>query len=43
MDFGAEWGWVALAYMVTYVSLVAFAASIAMRIKRARAKLGDRS
>ncbi len=42
MEFGSEWGWVALAYSVTYVSLLAFAGSIAMRIKKARLKLDDR-
>jgi hypothetical protein len=43
MDFGDEWGWVVLAYSVTYISLVAFAWSMASRIRRARLKLGDRS
>ncbi len=43
MDFGTEWGWVILAYSVTYVSLFAFAASMAVRIKKARLKLGERS
>jgi hypothetical protein len=43
MDFGTEWGWVTLAYVVTYTSLIAFAASMVIRIKRARLKLGDRS
>jgi hypothetical protein len=43
MDFGSEWGWVAAAYGVTYVSLVAFAGSIAIRIKKARLRLNERS
>jgi len=43
MDFGSEWGWVAAAYTVTYVSLAAFAGSIAMRIKKARLKLNEHS
>ncbi len=43
MEFGSEWGWVALAYGVTYISLVAFAASMAVRIKKARLKLSERS
>jgi hypothetical protein len=43
MEFGSEWGWVALAYGVTYVSLVAFAGSIAIRIKKARLKLSEHS
>ena len=43
MEFGTEWGWVTFAYAVTYVSLVAFGASMAVRIKRAKLKLGDRS
>lgn len=43
MNFGDEWGWVVFAYAVTYLSLVAFAASMATRIKRARLKLGERS
>ena len=42
MNFGNEWGWVVLAYSVTYVSLVAFAVSMAIRIKRARLKLSER-
>jgi hypothetical protein len=43
MEFGTEWGWVAFAYVVTYVSLVLFSVSMAVRIRRARTKLGDRS
>ena len=43
MDLGSQWGWVAAAYGVTYVSLVAFAGSIAIRIKKARLKLNERS
>jgi hypothetical protein len=42
MNFGDEWGWVTLAYVVTYVSLGAFAGSIAFRIKKARQKLSER-
>ncbi|MEN8040620.1 MAG: hypothetical protein ABFR95_03865 [Actinomycetota bacterium] len=36
-----QWNWVGLAYGVTYVGLVAYAASIAVRITRARNKLGE--
>jgi hypothetical protein len=43
MDFGPEWGWVTFAYVVTYASLIGFGASMAIRIKRARHKLGERS
>ena len=43
MNFGDEWGWVVLAYSVTYISLVAFALSMASRIRRARLKLSERS
>ncbi len=38
-----QWNWVALAYGVTYFVLVAFAASVALRISRARKKLGASS
>jgi len=41
MSYAEQWNWVALAYGVTYFVLVAFAASIAVRITRARKKLGD--
>lgn len=37
----SDWGWVALAYGVTYGSLAAFAASIAIRIRNARRTLGE--
>jgi hypothetical protein len=39
--YANEWNWVALAYGVAYFALVAYAASIAFRITRARRKLGD--
>ncbi len=35
-----QWNWVGLAYGVTYIGLVAYASSIAVRISRARKKLG---
>jgi hypothetical protein len=37
----SDWGWVALAYGVTYGSLVAFAGSIALRIRNTRRSLGE--
>jgi len=37
----SHWGWVALAYGVTYGSLAAFAASIAIRIRKTRTTLGE--
>jgi hypothetical protein len=37
----SEWGWVAFAYGVTYASLAVFAASIAVRIRTARRRLGE--
>lgn len=36
-----EWAWVALAHGVTYVSLLAFALSIAARIRSTRRRLED--
>jgi hypothetical protein len=35
----SEWGWVTFAYVVAYGSLAAFIASIAWRIRSARARL----
>jgi hypothetical protein len=43
MEFAEQWNWVALAYGVTYVALVAYAASIALRVDRARKNLGGSS
>ncbi|MFV1969744.1 MAG: hypothetical protein ACC683_01940 [Acidimicrobiia bacterium] len=40
MDPSVAWNWVMLAYGVAYVALVVFATSIAVRITRARRKLG---
>jgi hypothetical protein len=37
----SDWGWVALAYGVTYGSLGVFAASIALRIRNVRRALGE--
>ena len=41
--YADQWNWVALAYGVAYFTLVAYAASIALRITRARKKLGESS
>ncbi len=43
MDPSVEWNWVLLAYGLTYGALVAFTATIAVRITRARKKLADRA
>jgi len=43
MEFTDQWNWVALAYGVAYFVLVAYAASIALRITRARKRLGETS
>ena len=40
MSYAEQWNWVALAYGVTYLVLVLYASSIALRITRARKKLG---
>jgi hypothetical protein len=37
----SEWGWVALAYVVTYGSFAAFAASLVYRIGRTRERLEE--
>jgi hypothetical protein len=37
----SEWGWVALAYIVTYGSLAAYSASLVLRIRRARGRLEE--
>jgi hypothetical protein len=41
MTYAEQWNWVALAYGVAYFALVAYGGSIAVRINRARKKLGD--
>jgi len=41
MSFSEQWNWVLLAYGFTYLTLVVFAASIAVRISHARHSLGD--
>ena len=42
MTYAEQWNWVALAYGLTYFVLVLYVSSIALRITRARKKLGDR-
>ena len=37
----SEWGWVTLAYVVTYGSLAAYSASIVFRIRRTRERLEE--
>ncbi len=39
MDIATEWNWVLLAYGFAYAALVGYAASIAIRITRARERL----
>ena len=41
--YADQWNWVALAYGVAYFTLVAYGTSVAVRITRARRKLGDHS
>ncbi|MDK1010814.1 MAG: hypothetical protein QGM46_06855 [Actinomycetota bacterium] len=43
MEYANEWNWVLLAYGVTYFALVVYASSIALRISRARKRLGGPS
>lgn len=39
--YADQWNWVALAYGVAYFTLIGYATSVAVRITRARKKLGD--
>lgn len=41
MEIAEQWNWVVLAYFVTYGTLVAYSISIALRMTRARKKLGE--
>ncbi len=42
MDVAEQWNWVGLAYGVTYIALVVYAASVASRISKARQRIdGD--
>lgn len=41
--YADQWNWVALAYGVAYFTLIGYASSVAVRITRARKKLGDPS
>ncbi|GMQ94134.1 MAG: hypothetical protein BMS9Abin12_1618 [Acidimicrobiia bacterium] len=41
MESADQWNWVTLAYGVAYFVLVVYAVSIALRITRARKRLGD--
>ncbi|MGI9666325.1 MAG: hypothetical protein ACR2N2_04375 [Acidimicrobiia bacterium] len=41
MDTATEWNWVLLAYGFTYTVLVAYVASIAIRITRAKSVLEE--
>lgn len=43
MEYAAQWNWVALAYGITYFTLIAHTASIAIRITRAHKKLDELS
>jgi len=38
----SDWGWVAFAYGVVYLTLGSYLASIVMRVRRARRALGGR-
>jgi len=41
MEYADQWNWVAMAYGITYFALVVYATSVAVRITRARRKLGE--
>jgi len=41
MSIAEQWNWVILAYGVAYFTLVGYAASIGIRISRARKRLGE--
>lgn len=41
MEYTDQWNWVAMAYGITYLTMVAFATSVAVRIARARRKLAE--
>lgn len=43
MTTAEQWNWVLLAYGFTYVTLVLYVTSIAVRITRVRRRLGDES
>lgn len=40
MEYADQWNWVVMAYGITYFALVAYAISVAVRVTRARRKLG---
>lgn len=41
MDISTQWNWVIFGYGVAYTALTLFATSIAVRIARARRRLGE--
>ncbi len=41
MDYAYQWNWVMFGYGVAYAALVVFASSIAVRVTRARRRLGE--
>lgn len=41
MDYAQQWNWVMLAYGAAYFVLVAYSVSVAVRITRARKRLGQ--
>ena len=43
MDIATEWNWVLLAYGFAYAALVGYVTSVAVRIGRARKRLGEGS
>ncbi len=43
MSAAEQWNWVLLAYGFAYVTLVLYVTSIAVRITRARRRVGDES
>ena len=43
MTAADQWNWVLLAYGFTFLSLVAYTASVAIRLSRARRRLDERS
>lgn len=43
METASQWNWVLFAYGFAYAALVAYVSSIAVRISRARRRLGEGS
>ena len=43
MSVAEQWNWVLLAYGFTFLALVAYTSSVAIRLSRSRRRLDDRS